>query len=78
MTTANFYIVYVENYEEPMSCVGPYPTYDDAIEAHFRRALDEWPEAEALELSETNNPHDFYLHDDAVRILRVFNVPDGV
>ena len=64
-----FYIIYTD--EEPMTTIGPYPTYDAAVDAHFEHALDEWPEEDSANLRATSNPYEFYLHDDAVRIARI-------
>ena len=62
-----FFICLVEGYEEPMPMVGPFESYDAAIEAHYEHAINEWPEEEREELRQPS-AHKFYLEDDAVRI----------
>jgi hypothetical protein len=57
-----FYIAFIEGYDDPMALVGPFPSFDAAVDAHFQRAV------EAGAVAPGGNPHDYYLHDDAVRI----------
>lgn len=67
-----FYIAYTEGYQEPIPLDGPYDSYDEAIDAHFRHVLDslgddEVSAAEREDMLRTG-AHEFYLTDDAVRI----------
>lgn len=61
-----FYIAYVEGYDEPIALRGPFGSYDEAVYAHFQAAV----EAGGIEEDE-GDAHAFYLHDDAVRIASV-------
>ena len=60
-----FYIVLIEG-EEPCPMQGPFPTYDEAVEANYEGAIQSGYEPE-----EHMNAHLYYQYDDAVRIGRV-------
>lgn len=61
-----YFIALVETNEEPMPLQGPFPTYDAAVDAHYKSVVEAGYEPE-----EGIDAHQFYLTDDAVRIARV-------
>lgn len=68
--SGRYFIIYTSEYEDPWSMIGPFPTFDEALESYWQRVLDAGYEAEEWE-----NAHQSYLTDDAVKIGRVIGGP---
>lgn len=58
-----YYIIIQSEYADPAPMVGPFPTFDAAVERYWERIIESGYDPEDGE-----NAHDSYLTDDAVKI----------
>ena len=65
-----YFLVFTEGYDEPMPMVGPYRSYDAAIEGFWQSQLDA-----GLDPDPELTAHQHYLDSDAVRIGHVTHGP---
>lgn len=68
--TIDHFLIFDSEYDDPVSLVGPYPSYRRALDGYYQRCID----SGSIEEGETT-PEDHYATDDAVRIGRVDQVP---
>lgn len=60
---AQYYLAFVEGYEDPMRLVGPFGSHDEAVEAWWKSIIEAGYEPE-----EGETAHSAYVGDDAVRV----------
>jgi hypothetical protein len=61
-----FYLIYTTDYDEPCPMQGPFPTYQDALEAYRANLIES-----GADIEEELTTEELYFDDDNVRIGRL-------